>query len=104
MTAGGEVFVARTDYFSCFGRLYFFAPDCPAPLSGKQAGITGELLFMFETITTFAFNPHYNKATGFGPSGPGLAFSSIADGSQIIYDHKFCDSVADLLVNLGQFW
>ena len=70
MTAGGEVFVARTDYFSCFGRLYFFAPDCPAPLSGKQAGITGELLFMFETITTFAFNPHYNEATGFGPSPP----------------------------------
>ena len=66
--AGGEVFVARTDYFSCFGRLHFFAPDCPAPLSGKQAGITGDLLFMFETISTFAFNPHYNDATDFGPS------------------------------------
>ena len=26
VTAGGEVFVARTDYFSCFGRLYFFCP------------------------------------------------------------------------------
>ena len=35
---------------------------------------------------------------------PGLAFSSVADGSQMIYDRKFCDSVADLLVNLGQFW
>ena len=34
----------------------------------------------------------------------GLAFSSVADGSQMIYDSKFCDSVADLLVNLGQFW
>ena len=34
----------------------------------------------------------------------GLAFSSVADGSQMIYDCKFCDSVADLLVNLGQFW
>ena len=33
-----------------------------------------------------------------------LAFSSIADGSQIIYDCKFCDSVADLLLNFGQFW
>ena len=35
---------------------------------------------------------------------PGLAFSSVADGSQMIYDNKFCDSVADLLVNRGQFW
>ena len=34
----------------------------------------------------------------------GLAFSSVADGSQMIYDPKFCDSVTDLLVNLGQFW
>ena len=24
--------------------------------------------------------------------------------SQMIYDLKFCDSVADLLVNFGQFW
>ena len=34
----------------------------------------------------------------------GLAFSSVADGSQMICDRRFCDSVADLLVNLGQFW
>ena len=34
----------------------------------------------------------------------GLAFSSVADGSQMIYDRKLCDSVADLLVNFGQFW
>ena len=32
-----------------------------------------------------------------------MAFSSVADGSQMIYDSKFCDSVADLLVNLGKF-
>ena len=39
-----------------------------------------------------------------GYDSSGLAFSSVADGSQMIYDRKFCDSVADLLVNFGQFW
>ena len=34
----------------------------------------------------------------------GLTFSSVADGSQMIYDRKFCDSVADLLVNFCQIW
>ena len=34
----------------------------------------------------------------------GLAFSSVADGSQMICDRRFCDSVAYLLINFGQFW
>ena len=34
----------------------------------------------------------------------GLAFSSVADGSQMICDSRFCVYVADLLVNVGKFW
>ena len=60
MTAGGEVFVARTRIISPV-LVDFFAPDCPAPLTLKQAGITGELLFMFQTISTFVLNLHCNK-------------------------------------------
>ena len=39
---------------------------------------------MFETITAYAFNPHYIEATGFGPSLPTydvLVFTSNALGS-----------------------
>ena len=63
MTAGGEVFVARTDYFSCFGRLDFFALDCPAPLTGKQAEITdNSKLCVFIELRGFKIVHHKHLA------------------------------------------
>ena len=35
---------------------------------------------------------------------PWVGIQLCRNGSAIDYDGKFCDSVADLLVNFGQFW
>ena len=45
VTAGGEVFVARTDYFSCFGRLDFLLRTVQLHLLEKRPGLqSNELL------------------------------------------------------------